>query len=267
MGEAKQRSGSVGRCIYCDSIVGLTREHVMPFGLGGDLVLSGASCSTCATETSRLELRLLRGHWWPYRLRLGMRSRRAGETIPDLAVSVQRADGTSVAATLPMVMQSVALVFEFDPPSILQGVVRDDEPNAPRVYLKPLGAFPSVVSLDGNAYQLKSNEKLEIPIHFDAADLCRFLAKVAHGFAISRRGFAACTEYFLPPIVLGKTSGAQTYVGGCDSRFVEGRLPGGGLHAMLDRVNNEFLTVYIQLFRDRGQPPPIYEVVVGRLAR
>jgi len=236
----------------------------MPYGLGGDLVLKDASCTACAKETSKLELRLLRGHWWPYRQFLGLPSRRSGEAIPDLDVTLMKADGTEVPARLPMAKQSVALVFELDPPSILGGVMRSDVPNAPRLYMKNLAPFPSAVQVAGVAYSLKADDKLNIPVAFDAADLCRFLAKVAHGYLISRRGLNSCSEFLLPALILGRTPGAQSFVGGNSSPHIGPRLPGGGLHAMMDRVNNGFLTVYIQLFRDRGDPPPIYEVVVGR---
>ena len=265
MSDAKRRKHGIGQCIYCGATAGLSREHVLPFGLGGNLVLQDASCPLCAKETSKLELRLLRGHWWPYRQFLGLPSRRASETVPDLSVTIKCADGSEIPAWLPMAKQSVAMVFEFDPPSILKGTLRNDVPNAPRVYMKHLAAFPAVVQINGRDYSLKSDEKLEIPIHFDASDLCRFLAKVAHGYAISRRGIDACTEFLLPPLILGNTDGAQSFVGGNGSPLVGPRLPGGGLHSMMDRLNDGFVSVYIQLFRDRGDPPPIYEVIVGRV--
>jgi hypothetical protein len=265
MGEARHRDRSIGVCIYCGATAGLTREHVLPYGLGGDLVLKDASCPECSKETSKLELRLLRGHWWPYRQFLGLPSRRAGEVVPDLNVTIKRADGTEIVARLPMVKQSAAMVFEFDPPSVLEGVMREDEPNAPRIYMKQLATPPSVVQLGEDEYKLKSDDKLEIPINFAAADLCRFLAKVAHGYLISRKGLQACSTFLLPPLILGRTAGAQSFVGGNSSQFIGPRLPGGGLHAMMDRVNNGYHTVYVQLFRDRGDPPPIYEVVVGKV--
>lgn len=264
MGEAKRRQNGVGRCIYCGATSGLSREHVLPYGLGGDLVLNGASCGTCSTETSRFELRLLRGHWWPYRLCLGLPSRRSGEQVPDLPVKVKRQDGTEWQAYIPMASQTIAMAFVFDPPSILSGVVRTEAPSA-RVSIRTLGMQPSAVWIDGVETSLKPDEMIEIPVNLDAANMCRFLAKVAHGYAISRRGLSACREYFLPEIVLGKTDGAQTYVGSANSPFLGERLPGDSLHAWMESTNGEFLTVYIQLFRTRGGSDPIYEIVVGRL--
>jgi hypothetical protein len=265
MGEAKRRGKEVGICIYCGSTNNLSDEHVLPYGLGGDLILRKASCSVCAKETCKLEQRLLRGHWWPYRQFLGLPSRRKGEQIPDLKVTVKKLNGIDTFAMLPMVKHSIAMIFEFDPPSILEGRKRIDTPCAPRMYMKYLSDFPSSVSIDGVPYKLQADEKLEIPINFDASDLCRFLAKVAHGYAISRRGINSCSQFFLQPIILGEAQGALTFVGGSSSPFIGPRLSGSGLHVMLDRINDSFLTVYIQLFRDHGDPPPIYEVVVGKV--
>jgi hypothetical protein len=267
LGEAKRRNSGVGSCIYCGSVSGLSDEHVIPYGLSGDLILKKSSCKDCATITGKLEQGLLRGHWWPYRQFLGLKSRRSNEDVPDLKVKIKRKDGTGsiVEAQLAMVKQSAALIFEFDPPSIFAGIIRTDEPHSPRVFMKMLDKWPSVVSVDGMERRLQSWEELEIPVNFDAGQLCRFLAKIAHGVAISRRGLACCTEFYLPPIILGKTEGALTYVGGTTSPIIGNRLAGNGLNAVLDRVNGKFLTVYIQLFRDSGDPPPIYEVVVGHL--
>jgi HNH endonuclease len=265
MGEAKRRVKEIGICIYCGSTNNLSKEHVLPYGLGGNLVLRKASCLACATETGRLEQRLLRGHWWPYRQFLGLPSRSAGEPIPDLQVTIKKTNGTDIFATLPMAKYSFAVFYEFDPPSILEGKERLDTPNAPRVYMKYLSELPSSVFIDGVPYKLQPDEKLEISINSDVSDFCRFLAKVAHGYAISRRGISSCSQFFLPPIILGEVQGALTFVGGASSPFIGPRLPGSGLHVMLDRINDSLLMVYIQLFRDHGDPLPIYEVVVGKV--
>lgn len=262
----KKHGEPIDQCIYCGSHAGLSDEHVLPYGLSGDIVLRKASCKACAAETSRLEHKLLRGHWWPYRQILGLKSRRAKGAVPDLTVTVECADGSSVKAQLPMAKQSVAMVFELFPPTILEGRQQLETPYAREAFMKPLGPFPSIVRIEHKIYRLSPSDRLNIPIDFNAGDLCRFLAKVAHGFAISRRGLDACSTYFLPPFILGELAGVMTYVGGAASPFIGSSLPGAGLHALMDRVNGDYLTVYIQLFRDGGDPPPIYEVVVGRIA-
>ena len=43
------------KCIYCGETDGLTREHIVPYGLFGDLILPSGSCKACAKITSGLE--------------------------------------------------------------------------------------------------------------------------------------------------------------------------------------------------------------------
>ncbi len=265
MGQAKKRTNPIGSCVYCGNIDDLSDEHVIPYGLGGNLILRKASCTTCCEETKKLEGRLLRGHWWPYRRFLGLKSRRPKEQNPELPVVVHHADGIDSNATLPIANQTVALVFELDPPSILSNEIRIDIPFARHVYLKYFAELPSSVYIHNKAYKLSGEDKLEIPVNFEAPNLCRFLAKVSHCYAISRRGMNACDEYYLQEIILGKIEGALTYVGGANSPIIGKRLPGSSVHSLMDRINGKFLTVYIQLFRDNGDSPPIYEVVVGKI--
>ncbi len=256
----------VGQCIYCGSNQGpLSDEHVVPYGLSGTFVLPKSSCSRCADETSKLEMRLLRGHWWPYRQFLGLKSRRSKQPLPDLEVTIEHANGEKTPASLPLAKHSFAMVFRLAPPTVLSGRVSKEVPYAAEAFMRTLGPMPGAVRVGGKVHRLEPHEKLNIPVNFYAPDLCRFLAKVAHSYAIYRRGLAACEEYFLPRFVLGEEAGAMTYVGGASSSILGSWLPGNGTHALLDRVQGQFLSVYVQLFRHQGEPPPIYEVIVGRL--
>jgi 5-methylcytosine-specific restriction endonuclease McrA len=52
---------SIGRCIYCRTTDGpLTREHVIPKGLGGHLVLHEATCTPCQKLIGKIETAVLR---------------------------------------------------------------------------------------------------------------------------------------------------------------------------------------------------------------
>jgi hypothetical protein len=267
MGNAKRRrEASIGLCVYCGAKDDLSDEHVIPYGLSGDLKLKDASCPRCRDITSRLEGELLRGHWRAQRQYLGLKSRRSSEVVPDLPIKVIRANGETVEALLPIKSQSIGFLFEFRPPTILDGRVTLDEPAASEAYLKMFAEPPRDVIINGDFVRLLPDDKFEIPVKFESADLCRFLAKVAHCYAISRRGLSAFSEFFLPEYILGKTAGILTYVGGCDSPLVGRSLPGSALHVLMDRVQDSYISVYIQLFRTPGDPPPISEVVVGRAA-
>lgn len=59
-----------GKCIYCGSKApegGLSREHIIAFGLGGGLILRGASCSKCRDVTAAIETKCLHEMFLAYR--------------------------------------------------------------------------------------------------------------------------------------------------------------------------------------------------------
>lgn len=253
-------------CIYCGSVGALEDEHVVPFGLGGRQILKRASCRACATETGRLEQRLLRGQWWPYRQALGIVTRTKSYPKYRPAQLVPLVGEKRVVQVLSDDIP-VVLFFEFDTPSILVGKNRPGTSFARHAVMKQIKPVPERVLEGGVMRGLMPWEKIEYPINFDSHDVLRFVAKIAHAFTILKRGTQACEEYFLPPVILGKTDSALTYVGGCSTELLKPKLPGSDLHAIFDRVIDQFLVVNVQLFRDAGDPPPIYEAVVGRMPK
>jgi hypothetical protein len=61
---------TIGRCIYCGRdgrVERLTREHVIPKGLNGSVIFSGASCESCRVLTARFEEEVLRSEYKIYR--------------------------------------------------------------------------------------------------------------------------------------------------------------------------------------------------------
>jgi hypothetical protein len=50
-----KRYPPVGRCIYCGVSYDLREEHIVPFSLGGVLILPKASCRKCENITHRFE--------------------------------------------------------------------------------------------------------------------------------------------------------------------------------------------------------------------
>jgi hypothetical protein len=264
MGQSKRRRSGLGQCIYCGSTDDLTDEHVLPYALGGQLVLNQASCKTCATITGKLEQKLLRGHWWPYRKKLGLQTRNPDASKELKRVKITKTDGTIIDAEMPLESFVAAMVFKLAPPAILSGNEASGEPYAKDAFFKLLGAMPKEAMVDGKRYLLAPHDKIKFPVHFDSGELTRFLAKVAHGFAISKEGLSAFSEFYLPEFILGKTDGIQTYVGGYESPIITATLPGGGYNRMMIRTRGNLISVCIQLFIDEGDPPPIYEIVVGK---
>lgn len=264
MGQAKLRQIGLGKCIYCGSREDLSTEHVLPYGLGGSIILHQASCRPCSAITGKLEQKLLRGHWWPYRKMLGLQTRHPDASNELKQVEIIKQSGEIMIGKMPLESFCAALVFRLDPPSILVGHETHGEPFAKEVFVKMLGPTPTEVIIDGEKTLLSPYDKIKFPVNFSAEDVTRFLAKVAHGYAISKLGFSNFSELYLPRFILGETDGIQTYVGGYHSPLVLSVLDGGGHNRMQLRDREEFISVLIQLFIDSGAAPPIYEIVVGK---
>ena len=264
MGQSKRRRSGIGQCIYCGSKDDLTDEHILPYALGGHLLLNQASCKACATITGRLEQKLLRGHWWPYRKKLGLQSRNPSAANELKSIKIIKANGDMVAGQMPLENFVAAIVFELASPSILSGEVKSGEPFAKNAFLKMLGPMATEAQVDGKPYRLLPTDKVEFPVKFDTGELTRFLAKVAHGYAISKAGLDAFDEFYLPEFILGRTDGIQAFVGGYETPITTAILPGGGYNRMMMRTRDDLLSVCIQLFIDEGDPPPIYEIIVGK---
>ena len=69
MSHGPTRFSSKGRCIYCGrDDVNLTDEHVVPLSLGGQHVIEGASCSSCAKIATKFERDVAREMWGDARI-------------------------------------------------------------------------------------------------------------------------------------------------------------------------------------------------------
>jgi len=156
-------------------------------------------------------------------------------------------------------------MFLFPPPAVLEGKQNNDVPVG-KVVIMPVGPLPRSVIVDGSERQVTPGEEIEYPIGIDAPDFARFLAKVGLGYAIFDRGLAAFSELFLPDVILGDGNGALTYIGNPSVPIQPAVIPDPPLHGLMLRREGAFCRVYVQLFKRKADPPPIYEVVVGKIA-
>lgn len=83
------QSSTADICIYCSSTSdALTREHVVPYSLGGNFVIQNASCRTCADVTSNLERSISRTTFHLPRAAFNMRSRRKNKFPSHVSVEL-----------------------------------------------------------------------------------------------------------------------------------------------------------------------------------
>src|ERR1700726_1460580 len=87
---------TIGRCIYCGATsdeVELTREHIVPFALGGTYVLEQASCADCQYHTKHIEQNVLRPMLGMARVRLGLPTRNKKERAAPFRAKIERDEG------------------------------------------------------------------------------------------------------------------------------------------------------------------------------
>lgn len=245
--------GRVNRCIYCGAVgVPLSDEHIIPFGLGGPHILAKASCAGCATLTSRLEGRLLRGALLPYRAVRELPTRRPDDRPSRFVGEVKRGD--------------MWVTEEFKVEKLVAGVawpiyerpgVFDDVVTGPRVKAVKLQGvvMQGAVAGDGpkRTVRITGNAK---PISFG-----RLIAKVGYGYAVAELGLDAFTPLVLGDI-LGDGAAIGTWVGCPDETGFDPPILSG--HACQVSIGDDgFVRSYIRLFAEHGTPE--YLVVVGRV--
>jgi hypothetical protein len=256
----------VGRCIYCGTDQGLTREHIIPLGLSGDRTLPQASCVVCAKITGEIEKKCLRDMLRPIRTRLGMRSRRKKERPDKLPLHIVR-DGRHVTHYLPIKDYPTILgMLSFDQPRFLSGKPPQEDKGglvAPGLY----GLNIDVKSYIAEYTKKHGGSGLSFgPIQ--PGLYARMLAKIAHAYTVAEYGVDSFSP-FLIELILSGTDDPFNLVGGDldDPGTKIHVLKTDDLHAiMIDEREirgKRCLVVTIQLFACLNAP--IYSVVVGEI--
>lgn len=246
----------VGRCIYCrNQAANLQREHIIPFGLGGTLILPEASCAECAKKTAAVEGFCLQTMFIDARLHLDMPSRRHRRNRappPALRAGHVGADReVSRWEELTKEKHPFALfTLDFSPAGILSG----------RPVLIPPKIVASILpSPQFNERMARLPVNASVGSRLDHRPFGRMLAKIAHAFAVAQYGLDGF-EPLLPSIILGNATNTFYYVGGVtetEPRDIE------SLHTLESRKTQRFVLAYVRLFEIMGAPA--YDIVVGRL--
>jgi hypothetical protein len=253
-------SRHIGRCIYCGAPPpGLSKEHIIPAGLDGNITLLEASCAACATITAAFERELLRGPWLGFRSWRGMRSRRPRELPAHQPIQVRR--GTVWTTEMVSIEEHLtpAAMPIFAPPALLSGapythgvVLTGDQVGA----LMPKD--PTALASRLRADQLRFVQQ------FNPVDFARFIAKVGYGTAVFLLGVDAFAEVFILPALLGRIDEIGRYVGGSVDAPIN---TSGKLHEVTVGIRGDTVISFVRLFAGAaGDGPPEYVVVVGRLA-
>jgi hypothetical protein len=261
----------VGRCIYCGSdggSKGLSDEHLIPYSLGGDAVLLKASCATCATETSKIELYLARNIFREFRSHIGAPSRK--KSLPstlsaNLSVGERRLSQQFLAADQPF-----ALML---PTWDLPGIIRQVEPERdfPICNVRAYNFVP-----DNLREIMGLAEDAPDPIvHIGSGTLnniifARVIAKIAYCNVVAQEGLDRFRPLVLPDLILGRYPCVPYFVGSEPGEPPPPH-PRNVRHAIeiataTGRNGLQFLIASVRLFAHSGTPEhgmPIYRVIVG----
>lgn len=249
----------IGRCIYCDAISRypsggkLTREHIVPRGLEGQLIFREASCESCRAITHGFETRLLRGALHGLRLRSHLKTRKRTAPLKSV-IAIQHGlgpiwttseiptDDHPVLALMPALPPCNALRRQGDPDAWSWKLIHDD------------------AAVDRLAQRGITPVKFDFP---DLADVMRMLAKIAHGYALAN----VPPDTFKPTlreVILGTSSAFHLFIGGPRAEPPPTR-DLWEVHLKPRLANSRLLlVVQFRLFGLHGGPG--YEIVAGEFA-
>ena len=242
----------VGVCIYCLSKDGvLGREHIIPFGLGGKLVLPKASCRKCESITGRCEQFALRGMLGEIRVSLGLPTRNKRERPERLNLEIITPDGNSQSREVEIKdYPSYVILFLMEPPGVLHGRDPTDTITIkPRLIWRHDGAEPS------------RNWRTSLTVQ--PWPFLRMLAKIGHAFAVAELGWSTFNTFtpLLNEIILHSSARVSHFVG----VIADADDTPSALHwlqwSTICYGDREFLVVDICLFT--LMKAPVFRVVVG----
>jgi hypothetical protein len=172
-------------CIYCGDIgKPLSREHVIPDGLKGTIVLPNASCDLCRIITSRYEGHCLRKVYGVLRYTTGIHSakhkKRRGTSFD---VHIEE-NGVTTITNVPFdKVPTTFPVLNLPMPGLLRGV--SDDETSPQALLNICGIHPDI-----HERVLALGEVANAFTHVDMHphSLMSMLGKIAYSYAVHELG-------------------------------------------------------------------------------
>lgn len=264
MTEAKQVSAAptksydpVSRCIYCGATehspgrAKLGDEHIIPEGLGGDLVLPEASCGGHEGLTSSVEQFCQKPMLGALRYQLGLPTKRPKDRPTTLPVRLL-IGGTWQEKQIPVADYPLVLLVPYLPPPrmIVPPHIRDQ--------ITELTFFWSVPSeAEARSKVMQRYGATDMRVRSGNVQINKFgrmLAKIAHAYATAEFGMGAFQPFLLDAIE-GKAEKVFDAVGGSSHVLPDGPR----LHELECALapcddGSQLLFVRIRLFANRGFP-------------
>ena len=252
---------SVGACIYCfrkPPEVALTREHIIPDGLWGALVLPDASCVDCANIIREFERDIINSNYQLVRYAKGIHSKkRRRKARPTTYYEYDYGAQKHTADIEPTMPYMIVIESSGVRPTILTG----QDPKSIKINrIKAAGTWP-----------FRPNRTITAGL-LGVGKMSRFMAKVAHGYAVAALGLDGFKPYLPPHILDGGTNTDVEHIGVLESTVRENVLH--DIRCFIDKVQlsslpmlpnqiKSLVIVHIDLFANHNLNP--FEVVVGEI--
>jgi hypothetical protein len=246
----------LNRCAYCPSDVQLSTEHIISYGLGGELIFPKASCESCRKATSKVEDFILRKYLCALRSHLSLPSRNPAGRPDGYKLKLSKNGRPPWTQKVPLSKHPGDVRFVmFDPP----GHVVGRPVNHPTYNVRLVTG--RIFSDWENRLRALGADGAEDKVAVNAMALARIIAKIGHSYAIAELGFGAFEETYVNHLVKAEAADWHHWVGGYDRRRIVEPV---ALHELKFLRRGQDLSTIVHLFIPYC-PTDAYEVVVGRL--
>ncbi len=253
---------SVNRCIYCGSTENLSDEHIIPFGMGGQMVIPKASCKACSGLSSAFEGTCLRTMFGPLRMLYDLPSYRKKSRPKKLPLKVRidsKDDWTKI--DVEQTDYPFLVLFPiFQLPDLLSGKVTVDGRDAKtnKLWIRGASASQGFFShMDTLIAKLGVHAVMpEAKAHVE--EFCLMLAKIGHAYASAEIGCEKFEPLLTSALLRRDLSNRADFIGGLG----RDEAPSSALHELSVHDHNNLVVVRIRLLAKLGTPT--YYVVAGR---
>jgi hypothetical protein len=257
-------SGPLNYCIYCGATgVTLTDEHIVPEGMNGKYELLRACCVPCQKIIHVFETDLMKHAFQPIRRALGLRGSKTKKGAP-IKLRLNKSERRITVPVSEFPIYLPVPIFLFGPPGLVTNRRRDYWPLCDYKFVFANGKSYFDAKLAALGLRFADISKLP-----NSREFCRFLAKVAHSYAVARAFEGAVPPFqpYLRKFILGKTPlQGGTLIGNSLDQLVASVKGDPGSMTLLFEIpqnNRRYLAAEIRLFGTATNWR--YVVIVGRI--
>jgi hypothetical protein len=247
---------SIGKCIYCGSLMNLSDEHIIPHGLGGPWVLQKASCQKCAAITSEFERDIVKYYFSLVRAKLDLPTYHKKHRPTSFEFSIKRDNKKETANFLTNDCPIIFMMPIFDKPGYIlnEGVKTGYKIKGTTLHGYGVEKFAK----EQNIQSLTFSTQL-LGMNFP-----RFLAKIAYGIVVLQYGLDMIKDNYVIPCILGNKNDVGHWVGCENPDQSPALLPKDQLFYKIQVFSKGCLVgAIIRLFAIYQTPE--YIVIVGQL--